>query len=107
MSCTHTFTDGIVSGSRSDEVGIFTFSGTYSKEYQVSMKKTHQTHTLLYEGNADENGVWGKWSFLAMKFVSAGFHIWSKKGEAESIEEELEIKQVIEELLEVESTVDQ
>ena len=106
MSCTLTFTDGIISGSGSDEVGTFTFSGTYTtSDYKVTMRKTYHTHSLLYEGNADENGIWGKWSFPALKFVSAGFHIWPKKGEAESIKEALEVEEAIEELLEVEEPV--
>lgn len=106
MSCTLTFVDGLISGSGSDEVGTFTFSGTYTtSDYKVTMRKTYHTHSLLYEGDADENGIWGKWSFPAMKFVSAGFHIWPKKGETESIEEELAIEEAIEDLLEVEEPV--
>ena len=105
MSCTFTFSEGNISGSGSDEVGTFTFAGSYSKDYQVSMKKSYHTHTLLYEGHADENGIWGKWSFPAMKFISAGFHLWPKKGAKESIKEELAIEEAIEELLEVEETI--
>lgn len=106
MACTLTFADGNISGSGSDEVGTFTFSGSYSKTYEVSMRKSYHSHTLLYEGHADENGIWGKWQFPALKFVSAGFHLWPKKGESEQIEEEEEVEEAIKELLEIEVPIE-
>ena len=108
MACTFTFSDGLVTGSGSDEVGTFTFSGTYStSDYKVVMKKSYHSHALAYEGHADENGIWGKWHFPALKFVSAGFHLWPKKGEAEQIAAEEEAEEAINELLEVEIPIKQ
>ena len=70
------------------------------------MKKTYHTHTLIYDGHADENGIWGKWRFPNGSFVTAGFHLWPRKGEAESISEELSAEEAIEELLEIEEEVE-
>lgn len=106
MACTFIFSDGAITGSGSDEVGTFTFSGSYSKDYKVSMKKRYHTHALNYEGHADDNGIWGKWSFPTMSFVSAGFHLWPKKGESETISEEAEVEEAIQELLEVEVPIE-
>ena len=106
MSCTFSFSDGAITGSGSDEVGTFTFSGSYSRDYQVSMMKRYHTHIIQYEGHADENGIWGKWSFPRARFVTAGFHLWPKKGESESIEEREEVEEAIKELLEVEVPIE-
>jgi hypothetical protein len=70
------------------------------------MRKTYHTHSLIYEGHADENGIWGNWTFPVMRFVSAGFHLWPKKGETEKISEEAEMEEAIEQLLEVASPVE-
>lgn len=107
-ACTFTFLDGNISGNGSDEAGIFTFKGTYStSDYKVEMRKTYHTHNLIYEGHADENGIWGNWTFPTMKFVTAGFHLWPKKGKKEAVLEEAEMEEAIEELLEFEAPIEQ
>ena len=75
------FKDGIILGSGSDLVGAFSWRGTYDLE-QMScriVKAYHGKHEVFYEGNVDENGIWGMWK---IQWISGGFHIWPKGHEA-------------------------
>jgi hypothetical protein len=82
------FKGGVVTGSGSDDVGGFTWSGTYDAEtYLVAMSKQYSSHEVHYKGMADESGIYGQWRIPYN--LSGGFHIWPRKGEeaeAEAIE---------------------
>lgn len=89
MAMTLEFRDGRITGSGSDPVGAYTWTGTYdTKAETCSLKKTYPgSHSVEYSGYADENGIWGKW---AIRKLSAGeFHIWPKKKGAGDENEEI------------------
>ena len=80
------FQAGKISGNGNDEVGTFSWRGTYdTKLLQVDMVKIYLTHEVAYRGFADENGIWGSWSLQAS---GGGFHLWPKNLDA--AEEEVE-----------------
>ena len=102
MAMTLEFSAGRVSGSGSDPVGVYTWTGSYdTKAETCSIKKTYPGgHSVEYIGYADENGIWGKWSIRKMR--AGEFHIWPKKDEAGTIgEEEKEEVELIRNLLQV------
>jgi len=80
MTMTLDFPGGRVTGTGSDPVGAYSWTGTYdTKAGTCSLKKTYSgRHSVEYKGYADENGIWGKWSIWIV--VARGdFHIWPKK----------------------------
>lgn len=85
MYFTLNFQDQQVTGSGSDDVGSFTWSGSYDKEnMECVLIKHYATHIVNYQGKVDENGIWGKWN---ISYFSGGFHLWPKKREEEAAEE--------------------
>ena len=112
MHFTLNFKDGVVTGTGTDDVGGFSWRGTYDTEsYAVVMTKSYTTHNVYYSGMADEIGIYGGWSLLNAQqtsrlesafgndwqtsmfdiFSSAkgGFHLWPRKGGEEAEEEEV------------------
>lgn len=90
------FKDGVVTGSGSDDVGGFTWSGTYSKDtLAVVMTKQYPYHLVHYRGMADDSGIYGQW--VIPGDLSGGFHIWPRKGKA--TEETTAVEESIEELV--------
>ena len=86
MHFTLSFDAGIVTGGGGDDVGGFSWRGHYDKAaLTCDMVKHYATHTVLYQGQVDENGIWGVWR-IGDNF-SGGFHIWPKAGEEEAVEE--------------------
>lgn len=79
MTMTLDFSGGRITGSGSDPVGNYTWTGTYdTKAETCSLKKTYPgSHSVEYSGYADENGIWGKWTIR--KWSAGEFHIWPKK----------------------------
>ena len=76
------FRAGIVTGTGQDDIAPFTWKGTYdTNNFVCQLIKSYQTHPVSYNGQVDENGIWGTWQ---LDFVSGGFHIWPKKGEAQN-----------------------
>lgn len=93
------FSKNKVSGSGIDDINSFKWAGKYNlKDYQITMTKIYPTHSILYNGNIDENGIWGIWNndeaiskiSLNREIISAfkkafedqitgGFHIWPKR----------------------------
>lgn len=80
-----------VSGGGSDDVGGFSWKGTYDTEAMTcNMIKSYATHQINYKGRVDENGIWGKWygvleeeidaaiMEILSPLMSGGFHIWPK-----------------------------
>lgn len=83
------FKKGTISGSGNDDVGAFTWHGVYNLDnYKVEMVKHYASHNVLYNGDIDENGIWGLWKIS--DYSSGGFHIWPKKSERASEEHEAE-----------------
>jgi hypothetical protein len=71
------FKNGVVTGGGSDEVGGFEWRGTYDTVYfHCKMVKHYATHTVNYDGRADENGIWGTWK-MGLQWTG-GFHIRPK-----------------------------
>jgi hypothetical protein len=88
MAMTPDFSNGHISGSGSDPVGAYHWTGTYdTKAETCQLTKTYVgAHSVEYSGYADENGIWGKWAIK--RWRSGEFHIWPKKmGSAEGNEE--------------------
>ncbi|MET3019201.1 hypothetical protein [Flavobacterium hydatis] len=104
MSIELNFVNSIISGSGVDDVNSFKWNGSYNLEhFKIKMVKTYPTHIINYNGDIDENGIWGVWdnpedlSFFAnlspniyqqAKAMTKGcFHIWPKAAKNESKEE--------------------
>lgn len=76
MQFTLTFKDNAVNGSGGDDIGSFTWKGTYNKQrMECSMNKYYPSHSVYYQGQVDENGIWGFWRLYGHQ---GGFHIWPK-----------------------------
>ena len=75
------FQNNQVNGAGSDDVGAFSWRGRYDREQlQCQMTKYYYArHTVFYDGQVDENGIWGTWSIG--EYFTGGFHIWPKAGE--------------------------
>ncbi|MCH2081857.1 MAG: hypothetical protein MK226_05665 [Saprospiraceae bacterium] len=89
------FQNGTITGSGSDDVGVFSWVGTYSIDSMTCnmTKFYHDRHTVAYKGNVDENGIWGTWS---LSDLTGGFHIWpSQNGAQTKAEEEEKEEEVI------------
>jgi hypothetical protein len=87
MHFTLTFKDNVVTGSGSDEVGGFSWKGSYSKEQLMCSLTKHYygQHSVFYNGQVDENGIWGTWQLWG---TAGGFHIWPKARESSEQAEE-------------------
>jgi hypothetical protein len=102
MSFVLRFQAGVVSGEGGDDVAAFQWAGGYDTlNLTCQMTKVYPTHLVDYQGNVDENGIWGTWRIYS---AHGGFHIWPKKqkqgNEAENEQEmgkkEKESKKAIE-----------
>jgi len=106
------FMQGNISGDGSDDIGTFTFDGTYNlSSMTCQFIKHYRAHSIDYHGHIDENGIWGKWYFmpgptmsksdfemlqrLVPNRITGGFHIWPSNKEFS--EYELEMRKVKEE----------
>jgi len=71
------FANGMISGSGGDDVGAFSWKGTYDLGTMTcSMTKSYVTHDVDYQGHIDENGIWGTWTLYSSR---GGFHLWPAK----------------------------
>lgn len=87
------FKDGVVTGSGSDDVGVFVWNGSYdTQSFVVRMTKHYRTHVVNYDGRADESGIYGRWDIRGD--LSGGFHIWPRKGKEEE-EEVVEVQETV------------
>jgi hypothetical protein len=73
-------TDGKITGSGYDVVGIFTFDGVLDADNQVQMLKFYMgQHTVLYRGQYDgKNRMWGNWQ---IGWMSGPWEIVFRDGE--------------------------
>ena len=96
MSISLEFAKNRVSGSGIDDVGSFKWNGKYNlNDFKINMTKIYRTHNIIYNGDIDENGIWGIWNngedfsklgfssevIIAIKKafedkIKGGFHIW-------------------------------
>jgi hypothetical protein len=96
MPCTLDFVEGALHGRGSDDVGVFSFTGTYdTRSMTCQMTKKYATHTVDYQGCVDENGIWGSWTMHGWK---GGFHLWPKEAKQEKEKESVAVKGLLEEL---------
>ena len=73
------FYRGKASGGGRDDIGRFTWTGTYDlKTMRCNFLKSYATHAYDYRGSIDDNGIFGSWHGY---FMQGGFHIWPKTGE--------------------------
>ena len=82
------FKNNTVRGGGSDDIGAFNWRGTYDTKLATCNLLKHYmgNHSVIYEGFADENGIWGIWKIPP--FQQGGFHIWPKdKSEGNEDEE--------------------
>jgi hypothetical protein len=94
MEMTLNFNNGKVSGNGADDVGVFSFNGNYDQQsHKIYMTKRYATHIVNYDGNIDENGIWGMWNID--EYCRGGFHIWPKKSKKEDAKESLVEKKEI------------
>lgn len=99
MDCELIFQDSTITGCGTDDVAPYTWKGTYNLEtFKAKLTKSYATHQVFYEGDIDENGIWGFWELnetipkgfgaeaskkIWDTFCTGGFHIWPKKGGSE------------------------
>ena len=91
MSFELNFRQGKITGSGSDDVGPFSWEGSYDVlSMVVNMLKSYPSHQVLYSGMADTSGIYGSWQ---LSFARGGFHIWPKNNEQEEQEEAVREKE--------------
>lgn len=89
MDLALSFRQGVVTGSGTDPVGVFTIRGRYDPESnEIHWTKTYPgRHDVFYKGYRDNRGIWGTWQFQFGG--SGGFHIWPE-GRGEGVAEHAE-----------------
>ena len=82
------FCNGGIIGFGYDQVGGYTWKGRYDLDkLKCWMTKSYTTHHIDYEGNIDENGIWGFW-LTGHDHFKGTFHIWPKGREVAGVAEE-------------------
>ena len=72
------FKKNIVTGIGNDDIGSFSFRGEYDpKNYTFYVHKYYISHSAIYQGHVDENGIWGMWS--TSDSDRGGFHVWPRE----------------------------
>ena len=87
MSCYFTFSKGVINGTGNDDVGNYTWTGSYDDGLNIVLTKSYARHQVFYKGYADENGIWGNWKIIKS---SGGFHLWPVKQDADCVVEKEE-----------------
>lgn len=95
MEFTLNFSNQTITGTGSDQVGAFRWEGTYDVGAGTCkmLKIYYGQHTVLYDGHADENGIWGTW--LIPPLLTGGFHIWPKNKEGKEAEVEALVEEKV------------
>ncbi len=85
MDCRLQFIDGRVSGEGVDDVAAFRWTGTYDTALLTCklVKQYLGRHAVSYDGQVDENGIWGNWH---LENFTGGFHIKPRDPGAEESE---------------------
>lgn len=80
-----TFSNSQIQGAGSDDVGGFSWRGTYDlTNMTCQLTKCYSTHSVDYSGFIDEQGIWGQWKLFRM---TGWFHLWPAKSGKEEEEE--------------------
>ena len=70
MSFVMDFHSGHILGFGSDVEGGYTWKGTYDlKTMTCLLTKSYTAHDIEYEGNIDDNGIWGFWYWIGEKRI--------------------------------------
>ncbi|MEL7003001.1 MAG: hypothetical protein AAFN93_09745 [Bacteroidota bacterium] len=94
------FKNQIVIGEGLDDVDPFTWKGKYSLTAKTcDMLKSYPYHSVMYNGNVDESGIWGIWT---LDNWQGGFHLWPIKRKAEQRAEEVNVEELLAEIFETE-----
>ena len=74
-----TFTNGLMTGDGSDNIGPFVIAGHYSSSTRdCEWVKTYPgSHVVFYRGFREGPGIWGIWDIPPCG--SGGFQIWPRK----------------------------
>jgi hypothetical protein len=77
MSLSLAFSEGRVTGTGRDIIGLFDFAGQYDlKTGKVQMiKQYHGAHRVLYDGANQGDGLW-LWGIWTLRIYRGGFHLW-------------------------------
>lgn len=87
MSFVLRFQNHSVDGSGNDDIGRFSWHGLYdTHNLECEMTKYYFTHSVLYKGYVDQNGIWGTWTIG--NAWRGGFHIWPKTARENQASEE-------------------
>lgn len=89
------FNNNQITGRGTDDVGAFSFRGQYDLDkMKCHWTKYYSGHIIEYQGDIDENGIWGTWQLgynnqlemdkssfnrlmqVAKPHMTGGFHIW-------------------------------
>lgn len=99
MSIFLNFQNNQVSGGGGDDVGAFSWRGAYDvKKLVCQMTKHYATHTVHYNGQVDESGIWGSWTIS--DWLKGGFHIWPKNNaNNEALEEKESVSKKLESII--------
>jgi hypothetical protein len=84
------FHNQTIEGEGMDEVGKFSWKGTYDTQAMTCQltKYYHGQHSVYYNGQVDENGIWGSW--IIQRNWQGGFHIWPKAQSQEEMQTAIE-----------------
>jgi hypothetical protein len=88
------FQDGIISGYGIDDVGKFSICGQIICE-SLNWIKSYKKHSVLYDGNFENNRVWGTWT---TSLCEGGFLLWPRNGGKEGQSDNLESNPIADEL---------
>ena len=92
MSMDLQFADQLIQGTGVDRIGKFTMRGTYNLDEHgyVNIWKRYDTHEAVYQGLAEDHGIWGAWELSTGH--KGGYYIWPIAGahgaHAEGIQED-------------------
>ena len=84
------FHNATVEGEGMDEVGKFVWKGSYNTQLMTCQitKYYYGKHSVHYNGQVDENGIWGNWRIVGD--WNGGFHIWPKTQAQEAMNTAIE-----------------
>jgi len=94
------FINSSITGSGADDIAPFSWSGVNDlKAFKLITKKVYSTHQFIYNGDIDENGIWGIWESALSELnyprmipfkMTGGFHLWPKQLSKESNQNAIE-----------------
>lgn len=101
MNTTLSFADnGVITGSGSDDIGVFQFKGNWNKASQhIQMTKTYSSHTVAYEGNYSQQSkqviISGSWVLSGFITLQGSFTLKMSDGKDEVMEDIEELEEML------------